>query len=143
MCYKNVSYSNISIPLSMIMRMDIVGKVRACNYGTVKLRIEAGGSRPLVRIEAGSRIHAGSRLEAGSINSFKYGQTPNTLLTRLRVTRIPVFLFPKILNRVQETRSLLFAVMWPDIILYTVSNYRLLICCVTRCRCERIPHPSD
>ena len=92
----------------MIMRMDIVGKVRACDYGTVKLRIEAGfrleagGSRPLVRIEA------------GSINSFKYGQTPNTLLTRLRVTRIPVFLFPKILNRVRETRSLLFAVTWPD-----------------------------
>jgi len=104
----------------MIMRMDIVGKVRACNYGTVKLRIEAGfrleagGSRPLVRIEAGSRIHAGSRLEAGSINSFEYGHTPNTLLTRLRVTRIPVFLFPKILNRVRETRSLLFAVTWPD-----------------------------
>ena len=43
------------------------------------------------------------------------------------MTRIPVFLFPKILNPVRETRSLLFAVTWPDIILYTVSNDRLLI----------------
>jgi len=48
---------------------------------TRRVPVRLRGSRPLVRIEAGSRIHAGSRLEAGSINSFQYGQTPNTLLT--------------------------------------------------------------
>jgi len=47
---------------------------------TVKLRLEAGYRLP---------IHAGSRLEAGSISSFKYAQTPNTLLT-LRLTRLSV-----------------------------------------------------
>ena len=42
-----------------------------------------------LRLEAGSRLQAGSRLEAGSINSFKYGQAPNNLLT-LRLTRLTV-----------------------------------------------------
>ena len=56
---------------------------------TSRVPVRSRGSRPLARTEAGSRIHAGSRLEAGSTNSFKYGQTPNNLLT-LRLTRLTV-----------------------------------------------------
>jgi len=41
------------------------GQTVAQRNGGVLLGGKSRGSRPLVRIEAGSRIHAGSRLEAG------------------------------------------------------------------------------
>ena len=65
--------------------------IRSWVPDTRRVPVRSQGSGPFVRIEAGSRIHAGSRLEAGSINSFKYGQTPNNLLRpTLRLTRLTV-----------------------------------------------------
>ena len=73
--------------------MQLISEIINFKYRKTSIKsrvpVRSRGSRPLVRIEAGSRIHAGSRLEAGSINSFKYGQTPNNLLT-LRLTRLTV-----------------------------------------------------
>ena len=76
----SVQLSAISVNITQFFdyrKTSIRSRVPDTRRVPVRLR----ASRPLVRIEAGSRIYAGSRLEAGSINSFQYGQTPNTLLT--------------------------------------------------------------